>query len=623
MPLVQEVRISRAIGPIVGPRAVRSEPLVPISCPVLISRVHTMDFEIADWLPPDVDDSVDDLFPDDSTPVDPDYDYTRDGLAFDEPGDATLRDYQERAVRASYEGWAGGRGKNALIVHPTGTGKTYTGAALVARYPRVFGTRPDGHRRRILWLAHRDYLLDQAARTLVRMGVDSAIEAGRKKAMAGLLGDPDCVIASVASMQENGQTKRLFQWEPDYFDLLVVDEGHHVLSPIYKRILNYFDYQHGLILTATPDRSDGRNLGEVVDFLADEYTLDQAVEDRWVCELKVRWCNLKIDISKVKNAGKGADKDLSEADLGKLFAPYVGPFANAIREQVGNLQCILFAPTVQLSYFMATALTSLGIKSEHLDAKSKNRDEVLSAYRSGEVRCLCNYGLFTEGFDVPGIGAVILMRPTKSRALYYQMVGRGLRPNDGLPLIVVDFPWVSGKHKLVKPADIFHSKTSKYREEVFREAERLLDVGSYDDVLEAIKASDEEITYRDRFRLEVAPTRVKYRETEYNPLSPSDVARLPRRAEVEAPQVRLASPRMAAKLRANGIPGGESMSFVRAMKMLDSISARERWGGCSYGMIRKLVDIGYDRRVVRKMTASEANRALAEAHHIQRQQGFF
>jgi superfamily II DNA or RNA helicase len=594
-----------------------------------------MDFEIADWLPPDDAEAVEDMFPEDRQPADPDYDYTRDeatgtdgelydeGLGFNEPTDATLRPYQERAVRGSFEGWIGGRGKNALIVHPTGTGKTYTGAAIVARYPRIFGPRPDGHRRRILWLAHRDYLLDQAARTLVRMGVDSAIEAGRKKALAGLFGDPNCVIASVASMQENRQTDRLFRWEPNYVDLVVVDEGHRVLSPIYKRILHYFDYQHGLILTATPDRSDGRNLGEVVDFLADEYSLEDAVEDRWVCELKVRWCNLKIDISKIKSVGKGADKDLSESDLGKLFEPYVGPFANAIQEQVGQLQCILFAPTVQLSYFMATALTSLGIKSEHLDAKSKNRDEVLAAYRSGQIRCLCNYGLFTEGFDVPGIGAVILMRPTKSRGLYYQMVGRGLRPNDGQPLIVVDFPWVSGKHRLVKPADIFHTKSSKYREEVFREAERLLDVGGYDDVLEAIKAADEEITYRERFRLEVQPAKVQYTETVYNPLSARDVARLPRHAEVEAPRVRLASPRMAAKLKANGVPGGEAMSFVRAMKILDTISAREAWGGCSYGMIQKLVDAGYDRRVARKMTTPEANRALAEAHHIRRQRGLF
>lgn len=193
-----------------------------------------------------------------------DYDYTREAYNpedYDERHDVSLREYQEKAVRAIFARWrAGDRGTG--IEHATGTGKTYVFAAVIARYERAFGLRPDGSRRRFLVLAHRDYLLTQAARTLVRMHVDCAIEQGKKKARnaitadenGNLFGEPNCVIASVMSMQENGTTKRLLEWGEDYFDLIVVDEGQRVLSPVYRRILNHFNYNHLLIVSGAFDQ---------------------------------------------------------------------------------------------------------------------------------------------------------------------------------------------------------------------------------------------------------------------------------------------------------------------------------------------------------------------------------
>lgn len=580
------------------------------------------DIQIADWvLPEDEPEDVPVIAP---ALYDPDFDYTQEPEIEPEdvPGTitlpehdqelASLRGYQNRAAVKTFGLWKAGT-KSCLIVHPTGSGKTHTGSAIVARYQHHFGPRADGGNRRALILDHRDYLLDQWARTLMGMGVDSAIEKGKKKARAALWGDPDCVVASVQSMQANEVSQRLRGWEADYFDLIVVDEAHHVLTPMYRRILNHFDWVHLLGLTATPDRLDGRKLGEVFDEVSDEYLLDQAIEDGWVCGIQVAWCDVSVDISDVKSVGKGKHKDLNEADLSEKIKPYVEKFARAIKRVVGDRQIVLFAPSVFISEKMSDALTSIGIRSEHLDAKSKNREVVINAYRGKEYQCLCNYGLFTEGFDVPGIGAVVLLRATESRALYYQMIGRGLRPNDGERLLVVDFPWVSGNHKLIKPADIFGGSKSRYTEETIREAEKLLDVGAVDDLLDAIKQADQEVYERNRYKLGIEDGPVRFRKIEYNPLNTSEREALPKRPEAEERKVLAATFKQVAILKYNGIAGAESMSKRRASAIISTIKRREKAGKAPYPQVKRLVDLGIPRSEAREMKATEAERIIAAA----------
>jgi superfamily II DNA or RNA helicase len=545
-----------------------------------------------------------------------DWDYTQEAYrpeVFDEKYDVSLREYQEKAVRAIFARWrAGDRGTG--IEHATATGKTYVFSAVIARYERAFGRRPDGKPRRFLVLAHRDYLLTQAARTLLRMHVDCAIEQGNRKArnaitadeFGNLFGEPSCVIASVMSMQDNGTTKRLLEWDEDYFDLIVVDEGHHVLSPVYRKILNHFNYKHLLIVSGTFDRLDGRNVGEVIDSIADRYLLDQAVEEEWVCNVKVKWVKLQVDISTVKSIGRGLNKDLNEVEIARIVAPHVEPFAWEIKRLIEDRQAILFAPSVEVSRWMADALTSLGIKSEHLDAKSKNRDEVLREYRAGHVRIVCNYGLFSEGYDMPEIGAVILMRPTLSRALYCQMVGRGLRPNNGDDLWLIDFPWVSGSHRLVKPTDLFFTKGSKYTEEVIREAERFIDDQEIDDILAAIKRADEEIKVYDRFKLEISDGRAQSTVIEYNPLSEKDRAKLPRRRQSEEVKFRPPTPNMIRYLESQGIAGADGLPFQRAMAMVKKYKQREEAGYAPKWMVDRLQEFGVDRKYAKKLMKPEA-----------------
>jgi superfamily II DNA or RNA helicase len=551
-----------------------------------------------------------------------DYDYTREEPRpedFDERHDISLREYQEKAVRAIFARWRDGD-RGTGIEHATATGKTYVFSAVIARYERAFGPRPDGSRRRFLVLAHRDYLLTQAARTLLRMHVDCAIEQGKKRArnaitsdeFGGMFGEPNCVIASVMSMQDNGATKRLLEWEEDDFDLIIVDEGHHVLSPVYRRILNHFNYQHLLIVSGTFDRLDGRNVGEVIDSIADRYLLDQAVEDGWVCDIKVKWVKLQVDISSVKAVGRGLNRDLNEVEIAKVVGPHVAPFAWEIKRLIGDRQAILFGPSVEVSRWMADALTSIGIKSEHLEAKSKNRDEVLREYKAGQIQVLCNYGLFTEGYDMPEIGAVILMRPTLSRALYCQMVGRGLRPNDGEDLWLIDFPWVSGSHRLIKPTDLFFTKGSKYTEEVIREAERFIDDQEVDDILAAIKRADEEIRVYDRFKLEITDGKAQSTVVTYNPLSEKDRARLPKRRQSEEVRFRPPTPNMIKYLESQGVAGADGIPFQRAMAMVKKYKKREEDGFAPKWMVDRLQELGVDRKYAKKLMKPAAAALMSE-----------
>lgn len=541
-------------------------------------------------------------------PADYDFDYTREGFhpaEFDERVDVSLRKHQERATRAVFERWGEGD-RTTAVVHATGTGKTYIGGAVISRAPRVLGPGRHG-RRRWLWLAHRDFLLDSAIKTLLRFNVDSALEQGRKRARNQLFGDPDCVVASVFSMQDNDLTSRLLEWEPDEFDGCIVDEGHHAVSKVWKRVLHHFDFRNVLLLTATPDRLDGRNIGEVCDSIADEYPLNEAIDDGWVCNIRIRWSKLRVDISDVKVKGG----DLNEADLGEKLKPYIQEFAREVKKQVGDRRIILFAPTVPVSRFMADALSSIGIKSVHLDAKSKNRLEVLADYRAGNIQCLCNYGLFTEGYDLDAITAVVIMRPTKSRPLYCQMVGRGVRPADDEDLIVLDFPWVSGMHQLVKPAELFFSGGSRFTEQMIRDAEKLLEDESHgvDDILTAIKRAEEDINYRERFRLQITDGPVQSRTIEYNALDSGQAAKLRKehkRKEVEERKLKPATPNQIRFLQINGFDGAEHYSFVRAHAVITAAKEKQNRGEANYDQIRRLTRMGMDRRIARKLTAREA-----------------
>jgi superfamily II DNA or RNA helicase len=532
----------------------------------------------------------------------------------------TLRWYQNEAIKRIFEEWDSGN-NSTLLVLPTGCGKTITFGSVVYRFSEHYGPRKDGSPRRSLILAHRTELITQACDSLAVLGVEAAIEQASQKARAGIFGDPTCVVASVQSMQANERSKRLLGWDPDYFDLIITDEGHHAAGDpskrkgkkkgklnTYQQIYNHFTGAvKKLFVTATPDRADGENMGSICDSLAFEYPMYDAVREGWLCPIRIRWCDTGVDLRNIRTTGG----DLNENDIAEAIKPHIEVLARATKREIDDRKTLVFCPDVGSAEAFASAMESLGIKSASLSGESSDqeRQDVLNAFRRGDIQLLANCGLFTEGFDVPSIACVVLLRPTKSRPLYCQMVGRGTRPAPGKEnLVVVDFPWVAGKHKLVKPTELFDS--TKQSEERYKEAEKLLERGETDDLMAAMQMADEVIKEKVKLRIKVTEGRVKYRKTEYDPLAVGDILGIPHRQESEGALKKRITDKQLEILRKAKIVNAESMSASRASLYVDKVIDRWRNDKASIPQVSYLIALGVEPEIAREMGFKEASATI-------------
>lgn len=300
--------------------------------------------------------------------------------------------------------------------------------------------------KRVLILAHRDELLEQARDKLERV---SGLKCSIEKA------DESCLDSfyrvTTGSIQTLAREKRLKKFSKDHWDIIVVDEAHHVLSESYKRVIDYFDTAKLLGVTATPDRGDLRNLGEVFESLAYEYKLSKAIKDGYLVPIKAMTIPLEIDLTKVKQQ----TGDFSTKELGTVLDPYLDAIADEMVKVAKDRKTVVFLPLIETSKKFVRILNSKGFNATEVNGESKDRDKKLRDFDSGKYDVLCNSLLLTEGWDCPSVDCVIVLRPTKVRALYAQMVGRGLRlaPNK-YDLLVLDFLWHSEKHRLIHPANL-------------------------------------------------------------------------------------------------------------------------------------------------------------------------
>lgn len=532
----------------------------------------------------------------------------------------TLRHYQETAIRRIFEEWDSGN-NSTLLVLPTGCGKTITFGSVIYRFNEHYGPRKDGSPRRSLILAHRDELITQAADSLAVLEVETAIEKAEQKARAGIFGQASCVVASVQSMQSNKRSKRLDTWDPDYFDLIVTDEGHHAAGTpkkkgpkkgklnTYQQIYRYFTGAfRKLFVTATPDRADGESMGSVCDSLAYEYPMYDAVKEGWLCPIRIRWCDTGVDLRNIRTTGG----DLNENDIAEAIKPHIEVLARATKREIEDRKTLVFCPDVGSAEAFASAMESLGVKSASLSGSSspEERQDVLNAFRRGEVQLLANCALFTEGFDVPAISCVVLLRPTKSRPLYCQMVGRGTRPAPGKEnLIIVDFPWVAGKHKLVKPTELFDS--SKQSEERYQEAEKILEKGETDDLMAAMQMADKVLIEKTKLRIKVKEGQVKYRRTEYDPLAVGDILGIPHRRESEHALKKRATPKQIEILSKAKIVGAEQMSESRASLYVGTVIDRWRSNKATIPQVSYLIALGVEPELAREMSFTEASSTIS------------
>ena len=274
----------------------------------------------------------------------------------------------------------------------------------------------------------------------------SGLTTAMEKAEQSCIGKWDRII--VGSVQTLCRDSRLALFSKSYFDTIIIDEAHHALSSSYQAILNYFDTADILGVTATPDRSDMQNLGKVFDSLAYEYTLRDAISSGYLVKIQVQTLPLHIDFTNVKiTAG-----DFQAGDIGRVLDPYLEQIADTLRDYKDR-KIVVFLPLIETSQKFCKMLIERGFNAAEVNGNSKDRNEITEAFANGKYNVLCNSMLLTEGWDCPSVDCVIVLRPTKSRALYTQMIGRGTRLYEGKDyLLVLDFLWHYEKHSLCRPA---------------------------------------------------------------------------------------------------------------------------------------------------------------------------
>jgi len=367
----------------------------------------------------------------------------------------SLRDYQSECVESTIEKFNEGKRK-LLAVLPTGGGKTIIFSHLAKKnLDGCFWGKPaDSHFKipqpgRTLILAHREELIDQA---IEKLWNSTGIEAGREKAEDKAELSAPVVVASIQTLIRE---KRRSRWPADHFSLIVVDEAHHVLADSYQNVLGYFDpFARILGVTATPDRGDRRNLGKYFEDKAYEITLLELINRGYLSRIKIKTIPISIDLTGVRTE-KG---DYDANDLDAHLSRYLLEIANAIRDQAPFRKVLIFCPLIKTSLAMRDALRSIGIAAEHVDGTSEDRAEILDRFEKNKFDVLCNAMLLTEGYDCPDVDCVVVLRPTKVRALYSQMIGRGTRIARGKDhLLLLDFLWMHERHDLVKPAHLIAS----------------------------------------------------------------------------------------------------------------------------------------------------------------------
>lgn len=383
-----------------------------------------------------------------------------------------LRPYQQQARDRIHAEWDAGHTRTLLVL-PTGTGKTIVFASVAADQVRAGD--------RVLILAHRGELLEQAADKLQRStGLVSAVEKAESTCLDSWF---RVVVGSVQTLQ---RTTRLERFPQDYFGTIIIDEAHHAITDGYRRILDYFSGAKVLGVTATPDRGDMRNLGEVFDSLAFEYKLTDAIKEGYLCKIMAQTIPLQLDITSVAMSGG----DYAVGDLGTALDPYLEQIAAEMARRCKSRKTVVFLPMIKTSQKFRDLLNTYGFRAAEVNGQSDDRRQVLADFDAGKYNVLCNSMLLTEGWDCPSVDCVVVLRPTKVRSLYSQMVGRGTRLSPGkTDLLLLDFLWMTDKHELCRPADLVCEDRTVARQMT----EHLAETGCPEDIEEAAAQASEDV----------------------------------------------------------------------------------------------------------------------------------
>lgn len=305
-----------------------------------------------------------------------------------------LRDYQQECVDIINNLKSG-----AHLVHmATGLGKTVVFSSIERKG-------------RVLILSHRDELVRQPIQYYdCPVGVEKAQD----------ISDGEEVIS--ASVQSLSRDRRLKRFNPGDFDTIITDEAHHALAPTYRKIVEYFEPRLHIGFTATPKRGDERGLNKVFEDIVYSKDLKWGIKHGWLADIDCQRVYVEWNTKKLHR--QNGDYKISELDA-EVNTETGNDQIAAAYQQFAEGPTLVFAATVDHAYQLAKRIPNSAV----VDGKMSQteRRATIEAFRNGEIECLLNYGVFTEGTDLPMIRTVLLARPTQNVALYTQMVGRGLR----------------------------------------------------------------------------------------------------------------------------------------------------------------------------------------------------
>lgn len=393
-----------------------------------------------------------------------------------------LRPYQNEAVTAVLSEWdEKGIGKTLLVL-PTGCGKTIV-------FSKVIEDRVK-RGNRVLVLAHRGELLDQASDKIKKStGLVCSVEKAESTSVGSFY------RVTVGSVQTLQRDRRLQQFPRDHFDVIVIDEAHHCLSDSYRKVLDYFDMSKVLGVTATPDRGDKKDLGAVFESLAYQYSIVKAIKDGYLCPIKALTIPLTLDMSTVGVQGG----DFKAGDIGNALDPYLKAIADEMEKHCRSRKTVVFLPLVKTSQKFRDILNEKGFCAAEVNGESTDRQEILRDFENGKYNVLCNSMLLTEGWDCPSVDCVVVLRPTKVRSLYSQMVGRGTRlsPETGkTELLLLDFLWHSERHELCRPAHLI-CESGEVAAKMTENLEECAGAGMFDIIEEEEKAESDVVRQRE------------------------------------------------------------------------------------------------------------------------------
>lgn len=484
---------------------------------------------------------------------------------------------------------------STLVLSATGTGKTIMTAAIIEK------RLPMG---RCMVIAHREELIYQAVNKIGRVvGIRPDIEmAGKYAQEFGFLDPVEIVVGTVQTLNSGQKRPRYERFDPTDFSTLIVDECHHSTSQSYLRILNHFRQNKDLRIvgfTATADRSDNKALGQVFESAAYTYDIRDATDDGWLVPISQEYIQCSdLDFSGIRTTAG----DLNGGDLSKVMEDerILHEMVWPTIDKIGDKKAVFFAQSI---------------------AQAQRTAEIFNRHRSGMAECvfgktpkedrkdifrmhgtrfqvLVNVGVLTEGYDDPEIEAVVCGRPTKSRSLYTQMVGRGTRPLDGLvdpfetaderkaaitgstkPHIhVIDFVGNSGRHKLISSADVLGGD---YDAEVVEWAKKtLVDNRGDADMAETLKKAKQELDEKqqreEEERRRKVKARARYRSRQVDAFGDGD--RFASKAVKPAQHWYFtpATEKQRTLLMNKGLNIPDEMTVADASKMIDAI-AKNRW----------------------------------------------